>query len=70
MNTKPICLTKENYLMTNQVLARRDGKLLCKKNNHKSRHSTIHLRGDSLQSSAKGRLEMDSYSEERNPDQK
>ena len=69
-STKPICLMKENSLTTNQALARRDGKFLCKKSNGKSRHSTIHLRRDDLWNSAKGWLEMDSSSEERNPNQK
>ena len=45
--TKTICLAKENNLTTNQVLARNDGKFFCKKSNGKSRHSTIHLQGDS-----------------------
>ena len=31
--------------MTNQALARKDGKLLCKKSNGKSRYSTIQVRG-------------------------
>ena len=46
-------------------------KLFCKKSNGKSRHSSIHLRGDSSLSSAiKGWPEVNSHSEERNPDQK
>ena len=40
--TKTICSAKEKYLTTNQAVTRRDGKLLCKKSNGKSRHSTIH----------------------------
>ena len=46
--TKTNCLTKKNYLVANQVLAKRDGKFFCKKINGKNRHSIIHLQGDSL----------------------
>ena len=46
--SKTVCLTKQNYLMTNQALLRIDGKLFSKNSNGKSSHSTIHYRGDSL----------------------
>ena len=32
--------------MTNQTLARRDGKFLCKRSNGKRKYSTFHLQGD------------------------
>ena len=63
--------TKEKYLRTTQVLARRDRKLFCKRSNDKSRHSTIYYPGDSFLSSAiKGWPERNSCSEERNLRQK
>ena len=42
-----VCLMKEKYLTTSQVLARRDRKTLYKNSNGKSRHSTIHYRENS-----------------------
>ena len=66
---KTISATKEKYLTTNQVFARRDRKLFCKKSNGKSKHSTINQPEDSLQSSViKGGSEMNSCLEERDPD--
>ena len=50
---------KENYLATDQALATKDGKFLCKKNDSKNRQSTIHLGGGSLKSSAEDWIEMD-----------
>ena len=51
---KTVCLTKEQYLTANQVLARIDRKLFCKKkSNDKSRCSTIHYQGDSSYISVK-----------------
>ena len=41
-NGSTACSTKKKYLTTNQVLAKRDRKLFCKKSNVKTRHSTIH----------------------------
>ena len=67
---KTVCLTKEQYLTANQVLARIDRKLFCKKkSNDKSRCSTIHYQGDSSYISVKDWPAMDSFSENRNPDQ-
>ena len=40
--TKTACLTKYKYLLTIQVLARRDRKLFVKRSNGKSKYSTIH----------------------------
>ena len=36
-----VCLTKEKYLVTNQVLARRDRENFCKRNKGEYKHSTI-----------------------------
>ena len=56
--------------MTNAALARKNVKLFGKKGNGKSRHSIIHFGEDSSVSSAKDWSKMDSFSGERNPDQK